>query len=293
MKSSRFGLLNPYMFGARAASGGGLQNPEIDFLAATLDPRVVMAAPAHAYLAQDGTLKQSAPNTWPLEWRNGSAVGRHEPERATQNYLLDPQFTKTTGNGIADQWTLVGGGLGGVSQTGGIDNGPSIVTVRNYSKGGVYDGNAWLLPDSTPWVNQSLTGGWERISMMGAIPANKAIAQGRFYTGRQDSANYVYYSGMFPSGNVTFSSIRLPFTTTADQYRHSLAQIEIGNNATSPVTGSRVAMSAYIDEPLAKSAMATFSDGSTLALSVLDGRVIIPVTTLSWAVRYITKITME
>jgi hypothetical protein len=281
------------MFGLRPASGGGLQNPIIDFMSASLDPRVVLSAPAHAYLAQDGRLKQSAANQWPLEFRNGVAVGRHEPERATQNYLLDPHFSKTTGTAIADQWTLVGGGLGGLDQIGGIDGGPSILTVRNYSKGGVYDGSAWLLPDSTPWNVQALTGGWERISMMGSIPANKPIAQGRFYTARQDSANYVYYSGMFPSGNVTFSSIRLPFTSSNDQYRHSLAQIEIGSNATSPVYGSRVAMSAYIDEPLAASALVEFSDGSTASLQARDGHITIPVTSLDWSKRFITKITME
>ena len=61
---------------------------DIDLTSSALDYRVSFScASNHAYYSADGTIQFAAPDVWPLEYRNGVAVGRHEPEvQATNTY---------------------------------------------------------------------------------------------------------------------------------------------------------------------------------------------------------------
>ena len=61
---------------------------DIDLTSSALDYRVSFScASNHAYYSADGTIQFAAPDVWPLEYRNGVAVGRHEPEPQAPNFL--------------------------------------------------------------------------------------------------------------------------------------------------------------------------------------------------------------
>lgn len=72
---------------------------DIDLTSSALDYRVSFScASNHAYYSADGTIQFAAPDVWPLEYRNGVAVGRHEPEPQSTNYMLNtatPELLKT------------------------------------------------------------------------------------------------------------------------------------------------------------------------------------------------------
>lgn len=74
---------------------------DIDLTSSALDYRVSFScASNHAYYSADGTIQFAAPDVWPLEYRNGVAVGRHKPEVQSDNvvvYAMD--FSK---------WLLIG-----------------------------------------------------------------------------------------------------------------------------------------------------------------------------------------
>ncbi|WP_140918461.1 YmfQ family protein [Limnobaculum xujianqingii] len=64
----------------------------IDLTTPELDLRVrYLCASPHAEWGEDGLLHYAPPNIWPLAYKNGIAVGRHEPERQSTNY-----FPRTT-----------------------------------------------------------------------------------------------------------------------------------------------------------------------------------------------------
>ena len=63
----------------------GSQNVVIDLTTTQLDSRLTYTGPAHSYLGSDEKLSTSAENEWPIEYVNGVAVGRHEPEPAATN----------------------------------------------------------------------------------------------------------------------------------------------------------------------------------------------------------------
>lgn len=290
MRNSRFGILAPLMFGARAGNSGPvIQNPEISFLAASLDPRVRFSGPAHSYLSQDGTIKQSAANEWPLQYIAGSAVGRHEPERASTNYQPSTNFESIASLGPTEDWVYSGGTTVTVSDSSiGVKaamSNPGSIFIALYS-------------EVSAWIQQQLdpgdAGPWQSVMLKGSLPAASAL---RWYTARQGSALYLYgRTKAVPAGPVVASCYRKRSATSVDT---ALSQVEPGANRTSPiitgvgVTGSRAAMSAYIDEPLASSATVTFSNGSSVKLQAEAGRITIPVTTSDWSTRFITKILME
>lgn len=88
-----------HYIGASAITGGGVlpsnaqqlmpddsaKTLTISLLASVLDPRLTYTGPAHFYRTEYGQLALSAANEWPLEYVNGVAAGRHEPEPATTN----------------------------------------------------------------------------------------------------------------------------------------------------------------------------------------------------------------
>ena len=62
---------------------------DIDLTSSALDYRVLFScASNHAYYSADGTIQFAAPDVWPLEYRNGVAVGRHEPEMQSDNIVV-------------------------------------------------------------------------------------------------------------------------------------------------------------------------------------------------------------
>ncbi|QCT21771.1 hypothetical protein FEM41_19990 [Jejubacter calystegiae] len=78
----------PVLGNISAGAGGGADLSDIDLTAQTLDSRIkYQCASNHAYYAADGTIQFAEPDIWPLEYRDGVVVGRHEPERQATNLL--------------------------------------------------------------------------------------------------------------------------------------------------------------------------------------------------------------
>lgn len=266
--------------------------PVIDLSTPALDRRLAYTGPAHSYVAKDGTIKQSAANEWPLEYRDGVAIGRHEPEPATSNLITDPVFANVVNTTVSNpgQWSAYGGGLGTVQPANGINLGPAFNTTAGYNKGGVYDGAAFVVPDTTDWQAQDFASGWKRLKMQGRFDADSP--QARFYIARQDSVNFIYFTLSVPAGEATFTEFRLPWQGTNSNYRHSWPQAERGTLATSPVIGNRAASSVSVRRDNgAKGVRLVYSDGTKqeLAFGALNA-LTLPLASLDWGKRYLTRI---
>ncbi|MEY8772246.1 hypothetical protein AB6T85_17715 [Erwinia sp. ACCC 02193] len=61
----------------------------IDLTAQSLDSRISYNGPAHLYWDASGKLSTSATNAWPLEYRDGVAIGRHQSEPASTNIQVN------------------------------------------------------------------------------------------------------------------------------------------------------------------------------------------------------------
>lgn len=289
MNRARFGVLAPVMFGSRYIKPV-INNPVMNFMVANnLDSRVLFTAPPHLYFAEDGTVKTSAANTWPLQYRNGVAIGRHEPERASQNYLPSTNFEVIAASGTTD-WIFSSG---------------SNVTVEDSSlgvKAGVANINSIygaLYSETTggfiiPQFDAGSPTDWSSVVRK---VANPSAAMLRWYTARASSTLYLYGKSLqVPAGNIVASFIRRVDSNSVDTV---LAQIEPGSNRTSTIingagqSNSRTAMTAVINEPLAVGATVQFSNGDTLDLTAENGVITIPVTTQDWMTRYIQTVTLR
>lgn len=94
----RRGLFVPGMrvYGAQAGGTEPDTGP-IDMTTERLDPRIsYLCESSHAYIGADGLIHYAAPNEWPLEYRNGVAVGRHEPEPMRTNYLKNSALASSS-----------------------------------------------------------------------------------------------------------------------------------------------------------------------------------------------------
>lgn len=272
----------------KPAGAGGI--PDINLLTAALDPRITYSGPAHHYLASNGVLTLSAANQWPLEFKDGVAVGRHEPEPAGSNLCVAPYFTPVSVGGAQDNWTLTGSGAGPVVATGGINGQPCLTTDADFTMGAVYDGSAFVVPDTTPFVLLPITNGWSRVRMGYSFAA--AAAQGRFYPARADAARYAYYRTAMPAGAVTLTSFRQAYTDTTNKLRHSLTQIEAGALATSPMLSSRAASSVSVSRPVGAAGITVrFSDATSKVYTFgTASSITLDLASTHWGVRYITRI---
>lgn len=281
----RFGILPSPTFGARASAIPFVSM--IDFTADTLDSRVIMSAPAHSYVAKDGTVKQSAANQWPLEYNlSGSILGRHEPERASRNYMPDTEFID-----LVSQW-VISGGATVTTQSGSLGH-TAVITHGSSNKTALYSeqANAFIAAEA----DSGTASAWTDIVRKATL-SNASVL--RWYVARASASLYFYgKTASVPAGSVVASAFKK--YNAGSSVDVTIAQVETGSNRTSPIlngsgeTNSRSAMSAYIDEPRATGAIVTFNNGDTLNLTASNGRINIPVTTLDWRARFITKLELQ
>lgn len=282
--TSYFGMLPPLTFGAR--SGGEPPfNAVIDFTAATLDPRVSYTGPAHSYIGADGAIKQSAANAWPLEYVDGVVAGRHEPEKASTNYMPSTNFESLGGVGSNKDWIYAGTVTSEDSTLGvkALLAGATSVLTGVYSEAtGNFIAAAEAGPTPAKWTLIKRTFNNARAAVL------------RWYPARLDSTVYLYgRTASVPVGDMVASVMRM---VTANNVQSAITQVEPGSIVTSPiingegVSGSRAAASAVINEPLATGATVTFSDGTTTTLTASSGKIAIPIATLDWRKRFIKQI---
>mgnify|MGYP007088280855 CR=1 FL=1 len=262
---------------------------DIDLTADTLDSRVSYTGPAHAYLDSSGGVSPAAANAWPLEYLNGVAIGRHEPEKASSNIVTDMRFT--TNSASTPAWRYMGSGVLSPTPSSAVDGGVGFKATNTYNKPAIYDGATFILPDTAPWIDRTLNPVWIRRRVSAVFSAASSAA--RFYFARLDSSNYVYFSNAAPAGAVVMSVFSRSVTGESNIII-SLPQAEPGTIATSPILSgtTRSASSVTVSKDGdTDGVMVHFNTGDSVQLPFGSAAsVALPLSAVDWAARYITRI---
>ncbi|QCT20825.1 hypothetical protein FEM41_14805 [Jejubacter calystegiae] len=298
---------------------GGADLSDIDLTSQSLDSRIkYQCASSHAYYAADGTIQFAEPDVWPLEYRDGVVVGRHEPERQTTNLLTHAtnfgewraanssvtnsdemlfanehaQFVTATATATYTR----------VYQTPTLADGDCVFTL--YVKPGTTNYLHATLEDSTRQNSShfyadlvTLTGGI--VTAVGNLPVTvsvKKLDTGWFIvtataTMPLTSPYYVYFGAANAPKTVA--------ATAGDSIIVGFTQIEQGAVQTSPIVtqgaaGTRAAAFASVRiYPGLTGLRISYSDGNTDIVR-LDGQADdwyqLPASTSSWGERYIQRI---
>lgn len=261
--------------------------PAIDLTAQYLDPRVSYTGPTHSYISSDGTLKQSAVNEWPLEYSKGVAVGRHEPERASMNYVPGVEYGSIGPSGAVNyDWNYGSAAPSVQASDMGI---ASATSTRTGSLTAVYS------ETTSSFIAAAVDGGspdaWTLIKRQFT---NASSALLRWYVARVSSSDYLLArcSGV-PAGNFTASVYR---KVTATGLLSAGAQLEAGDTVTSPMislTGqqaSRAAATLTIDTSAVSSMTVIYSNGDTETYQTPGATFTVPFAKKDWAVRRMKRI---
>ncbi|EPB2022104.1 hypothetical protein ACRB90_004713 [Escherichia coli] len=271
--------------------GGKVNHSPVDLLQPELDPRIRFAcASEHAYYAESGKICFAAPDEWPLEFRDGVAVGRHEPEPERTNYTL---YTRTPGN----MRRAVSGGTFSFSD---VDKASDGVLP-----------SARFTFDTPQASNYSLTGGRkESRGFDGEVTYSCFVQaeQGDIMTFYADGSDYLALT-------VTSDNERkiMRMTGTVDTLRYcwlglrgisgrlvailSGCQSEHGSTATSPILTdntpvTRAVASVTLDTQGASGCRIHFSNGDTEEHRFPDGATefSLPLASRDWGERYMQRI---
>lgn len=288
INSIYFGKEPPLLVGQRP----GFELPDIDFTLPQLDSRVVYTGPQHLYFAQDGTLKLSAQNECPLEYRNGVAVGRHEPEPATVNYIRGNQYDSIgPSSGASVDWSYGG-------QVATVADGPlgfkEAAINPNDTLTGIYseDTSTFI----APVIESPATQDYQLVTR---TAVNTSVALLRWYVARVSTTDYLYgRAGNVPAGQVVASVLRRKDFggVPADRLYSTLAQLEQGFLATSPVvtpvgaSASRPASTMAILTNNARQMTITYSNGDIVQIDNPGASYTINQSTKNWSERYLKRI---
>ena len=264
----------------------------IDLTAETLDSRVTYNGPAHTYYDVNGFFLTSSENEWPLEYKNGVAVGRHEPEPAATNYATDSSAFSIGGPGSDSSWMYASGAQIGVV-TSNFSSFTTLTGTTNMVFVSVYNETdaSFLVADTDPNTGSE----WSRVV---ETFTNESDSLLRWYTQRQSGGNYLYEKCPdVPAGDYVATVFR---RLTADNMEATAPQIEPGSVPTSPIfnfigeQNTRPASSVTVTNPgLASFVMVHYSDGSMIPLPFDGDTATIPLASQAWASRYITQITFN
>lgn len=279
---------------ARISSRLGNLTP-INLLLPTLDERVTYTGPAHYYWDVSGIIKQSAANVWPLEYRDGVAVGRHEPEPAITNWQVNNRGHVVGDNVVkSDDFNLV------TNPTGGPDGGP----IAQFSK--AIDGNFQVSQDINsvtlvPRTAYDDNKKWKRYAFQASTTAGSRCRIWYGFPNAPDINPYIYFA---QGANLAQRDwVWSWFARVSDDGQNMLAgfaQIERENTpfATSPVLnpGTSFNQRAASSVSVAKQSGATgivvyFTDGTNKAYSFNNATsVTLLMAGAHWSQRYISRI---
>lgn len=298
------------ILGNPGSSSGGADLSDIDFTASKLDSRVSYScASSHAYIAEDGTIQYAAANEWPLEYRDGVAVGRHEPEPQATNYNPYVMTLNTQSTIVGSQFDYYALPLFNCDFPAGKDkfiecmasvSGVGTFTLSHYALQASIAGNTAV---SRP-ISYGMTTELDRRMAVNLETGTTSVERGTFVR----TAAMAFHDAwrcicvINTDANLTQLAQRLMVaspvaTIAATQQIIGMPQIESGNFATSPILTNRSAATraqafASIKNPggIATSARVHYSDGET-AMFDFDGaaEINIPVSGTDWGTRYITK----
>lgn len=264
----------------------------IDLLSTSLDSRVTYSGPPHSYIGTDGKLKQSALNEWPLEYKNGAPVGRHQPEPAATNYVPGVEYTKISRGGTTDDWNYGGAATPVIAPS---DFGPAAATTTpTGTLTAVYS------EATSTFIGAAQDGGssstWKRITRKFTNPSQAML---RWYVSRVDANDYLLARcSSVPAGQYIASVYR---KTSVGGLLSAAAQLESGSVATSPIISpqgqqaSRAASSVSVKrDGKASSVTVIFNTGEKLTIPFNNAEsVSVPVSSLDWGTRFMTRIQYE
>lgn len=262
----------------------------INMLAETLDSRVTYIGPAHTVYDLGGNLLTSNENEWPLEYQNGIAVGRHEPEDESTNYALDSAATNINEPGVDGNWMYSQGTTVTVAAS-NVSQFPTISVELRKINVAVYNETdaAFLVPDNDPGT----TTDWVRVVQPFT---NDTESQLRWYTQRENSSSYLYEKAPAVPAGVCVASVFRRLTNANMQ--STAPQLEQGTIATSPIfnnadeQNTRPSASAFVtNTDNATRIVIHYSDNSTVTVDFVNDQAAIPLASLDWSARYITQIT--
>ncbi|HDL0290382.1 TPA: hypothetical protein PWK76_000506 [Escherichia coli] len=298
---------------------------DIDLTSSALDYRVSFScASNHAYYSADGTIQFAAPDVWPLEYRNGVAVGRHEPEPQRTNYSTSGAIAPSNFSGT--------GKINGSVSRGGIELfdvtldtgagrdrfiaymtsaliGNGYITASFYtSMGGT--GNPTSISSNRVIVHGNTGNYLDRRSVLDLTTMTVKPFAGQ--EGYIDSVRAIQTGGLVRNvmtlqtkSPVMRTDVRIMMTPNNDPAERDLSglvgcvQLEQGKFATSPVitagtAAARAGGFGFIKNPggLATFVRILYSDNATLDIECpLDGSDIpIPQSKSDWGKRYIQRI---
>lgn len=255
----------------------------VDLTADTLDSRIQFScASQHAYWQADGTLGWAAADAWPVEYVDGVAVGRHEPEKAATNLQTYSRADAIVSGIIVS--------MGTTFQTGtGPDGGTIAALDTDETLYAVYDAT-----DGT-WIQEAVSGfgpaEWTRYKT--AFSTADAI---RTYFGRKATSDYAYaaVSGLTDGTQYVTSHYR---KLTDSALLTGFVQVEEGSITTSPIVttaaaATREAATVKVTLGDAYGLLVRYSDGTyiTLTSSGSSETVTLPQSALDWGTRYITSV---
>jgi len=265
----------------------------IDLTAGSLDSRVTYSGPAHTFINSNGNLITSSVNEWPLEYANGVAIGRHEPEHAATNFQPDSAFASISETQEGQNTVWIASQSASITVTPSDDGSFFAMEVGKFgwSHTGVYSlvTNTFILSDSESPIGEDWT-------LTTRTFTNGALAVLRFYIARVNATNYLY--GLEPelaAGDYVASVWR---KEGGDTLTARAAQIEAGTVSTSPIfngvseQNSRAASSVVVTNPGGATGIVIhYSDGTTATASFTNNSASVPLASLPWGTRYITQIT--
>lgn len=263
----------------------------IDLTAAALDPRVTYTGPAHLYWDNTGKLATSTADVWPLEYKDGKAIGRHEPEPAITNWQVLNRANVASANVVGDTLTN--------DPTGAPDGGPiGRIPVAADSYMVSQDlGSVTIVPQGA----YNLTAGkWSRMAFPGA---NTQAGRCRIWLGR-NAANGTPSLYLTQTGNLAVRDWVWSWFAKGSEdgqtFAVGLGQIERENYpyATSPIINesstynSRAASAVTVaKQPGTTGIVVYFTDGTNKAYSFGTGQsVSLSMAGAHWSTRYITRI---
>lgn len=267
----------------RQLSGRGLT---IDLKAATLSSRISYDGPAHFYWARNGLIAQSDENRWPLEYRNGVAVGRHEPEPEATNLQGQSRAT-VLGDFVkeSEDFTLI-------VANNGPDGGPIAnipVEASSYAFSQDIDG-PYLLPETL----HELTDHWKRTTFR---VRSLKYSRLRLWLGRNKEMSRPSF---WFTTNYYISAQQLAVSFFAKKgdgktFPVGFGQIEAGTVSTSPIVTddqqrTRRASSVTVDVRGYGQIEIAYSDGTSTTAKTAGDYFTIPTATHDWGTRYITTI---
>ncbi|KAA5931668.1 MULTISPECIES: hypothetical protein [Pantoea] len=265
----------------------------ISLQANEIDPRLTYTGPAHFYRTESGHLALSAANEWPLEYVNGIAAERHEPEPAATNLQAYSRGATVSEYLVkSDDFDLV------IDTTGAPDGG-AIGRIPVAC-------NSYIISqdvDSVEHVHRTQYGAlpdnWQRKTF--AITATKRsrlrLRYGQSYSQSTPSiwqtqnADY----GQWPAaGDYAISW----FVKSGDggTFPAGFAQLETGALCTSPIVNetteknSRAASAVTVNTDGYVSMRIAFSNGDSETHDITGDTFNLPLATEHWGLRYITTI---